>query len=122
MSFSFRVANEGSRRLDNIEFELDTPFQWEKSIDPVLISELGIREEKTVRVTLTPPSDVSVGKYETRMRSTSLSDNQPVNAEDKSFTVQIEAEASVFGTAFILLLILALVGGVVFFGIKLSRK
>ncbi len=122
VSFSFRVVNEGSRRLDNIEFELDTPFQWEKNIDPILISELGIREEKTIRVTLTPPNDISVGKYETRMRSTSLSDNQPVNAEDKSFTVQIEAEASVFGTAFILLLILALVGGVVFFGIKLSRK
>lgn len=122
IEFIFTVVNEGSRRLDNIEFELDAPFQWEKSIDPIIIPELAIREEKTVRLTLTPPNNVSVGKYETRMRSTSLSDNQPVNAEDKTFTVQINAEASVLGTSLILLLIIGLVGGIVFFGIKLSRK
>ncbi len=122
VNFTFTVVNEGSRRLDNIEFELDAPFQWKKEIDPVIISELGIREEKTVTLTLTPTDDVSVGKYETRMRSTSLSDNQPAIAEDKTFTVQINAEASVVGTSLILLLIIGLVGGLVFFGIKLSRK
>ena len=122
VNFTFTVVNEGSRRLDNIEFEMDAPFQWEKMIEPVIISELGIREEKTVTLTLTPPKNVSVGKYETRLRSTSLSDNQPVNAEDKTFTVQINAEASILGTSLILILIIGLVGGLVFFGIKLSRK
>lgn len=122
VNFTFTVVNEGSRRLDNIEFEMDAPFQWEKTIDPVIISELGIREEKTVTLTLTPPDDVSVGKYETRLRSTSLSDNQPVNAEDKTFTVQINAQTNIVGTSLILILIIGLVGGLVFFGIKLSRK
>ena len=122
VDFTFTVVNEGSRRLDNIEFEMDAPFQWEKEIDPVIIPELGIREEKTVTLTLTPPKSVSVGKYETRLRSTSLSDNQPVNAEDKTFTVQLNAEASILGTSLILFLIIGLVGGLVFFGIKLSRK
>ena len=122
VEFAFQVVNEGSRRLDNIEFELDTPFGWEKVVEPAIISELDIREEQTVKVTLTPPADISVGRYETRMRSTSLSDNQPINAEDKSFTVEVEAEASFFGTAIILFLILGLVSGLVYFGIKLSRK
>lgn len=122
IEFTFQVVNEGSRRLDNIEFELDTPFEWEKRIEPALISTLGIREEQTVKLYLTPPKDVSVGRYETRMRSTGLSDSQPVNAEDKTFTVQVAAQASVLGTSIILLLIIGLVGGLVFFGIKLSRK
>ncbi len=122
VEFTFQVVNEGSRRLDNIEFEIDTPFEWEKNIEPAIISELDIREEQTVKITLTPPADISVGRYETRMRSTSLSDSQPVNGEDKSFTVEITAEASFFGTAIILLLILGLVSGLVYFGVKLSRK
>lgn len=122
VEFTYRVVNEGSRRLDNIEFELDTPFEWEKRIEPAIIPELDIREEQTVKVTLIPPSDITVGRYETRLRSTSLSDNQPINAEDKTFTVEITAEASFFGTALILFLILGLVSGLVYFGVKLSRK
>lgn len=122
VEFSFRVVNEGSRRLDNIEFEIDVPFQWQKDISPVIIPTLDIREEATIRLTLTPPEDISIGKYEARMRSTALSDNQPINAEDKTFTIQIEAEASIVGTTLILFLILGLVGGLVYFGIKLSKK
>ena len=122
VEFTFEVVNEGTRRLNNIEFEMSAPFQWEKRIEPAVIPELGIREELTVKMYLTPPEDISVGRYETRLRSTSLSDNQPVNAEDKTFTVQIAAQANVFGTAFILLLIIGLVSGLVYFGIKLSRK
>lgn len=122
VEFTFEVVNEGTRRLNSIEFELSAPFQWEKRIEPAVIPELGIREELTVKMYLTPPEDISVGRYETRLRSTSLSDNQPVNAEDKTFTVQIAAQANVFGTAFILLLIIGLVSGLVYFGIKLSRK
>lgn len=122
VEFSFSVVNEGSRRLDNIEFEIDSPFEWEKRIEPAIIPTLGIREEQTVKLYLTPPNDVSVGRYETRMRSTGLSDSQPVNADDKTFTVQIAAQTSVLGTTFILLLIIGLVGGIVYFGIKLSRK
>lgn len=122
VEFTFEVVNEGTRRLDNIEFEVNAPFQWEKRIEPNVIPELGIREEITVRMFLYPPTDISVGRYETRLRSTSLSDNQPINAEDKTFTVQVAAQANVFGTAFILLLIIGLVSGLVVFGIKLSRK
>lgn len=122
VEFTFRVVNEGSRRLDNIEFEIDAPFQWEKHIEPAVIPTLGIREEHTVRLYLTPPDNISVGRYETRMRSTALSNNQPVTAEDKTFTVEVAAKAHVLQTAFILVLIIGLVGGIVYFGIKLSKK
>lgn len=122
VEFTMEVVNEGTRQLDNIEFELDAPFEWEKRIEPAIIPTLGIREEITVKLYLTPPDDISVGRYETRLRSTSLSDNQPVNAEDKTFTVQVAAQANVFGTSLILFLIIGLVGGLVFFGIKLSKK
>jgi len=122
IEFNTQVVNEGTRPLNNVEFELDTPFEWEKRVEPAVIPSLGIREEQTVMLYLIPPDNISVGKYETRLRTTSLSDNQPVNADDKVFTVEIAAEANITGTAILLFLILGLVGGLVYFGIKLSKK
>jgi hypothetical protein len=37
-------------------------------------------------------------------------------------TVEVQAEANIIGTIVIILLIVGLVGGIVVFGIKLSRK
>ena len=71
---------------------------------------------------ITPAADVSVGRYEVRLRTTALSDNQPVNAEDKTAIMEIQAETSVIGTILLVLLILGLVSGMVVFGIRLSRK
>jgi hypothetical protein len=56
------------------------------------------------------------------VRTSALSDNHPVNAEDKTATVEIAAGANIPGTVLVVLLILGLVGGIVVFGIKLTRR
>ena len=119
---SLNIKNEGSRRLDNIEITVDPPLHWQREVDPAVLSSLDIGEEKTVHLHLTPPENVSPGKYEIRARTTSFSENQPIDGEDKTITVEIQPEANVFGTAIIVLLILGLVAGIVIFGIRLSRK
>lgn len=116
------VVNEGTRRLDNVRFEADPPLNWTDAIEPMVVPTLGINEERTVTLTFTPPPDVSPGQYEVRVRTTSLSDDQPIRGEDKSVTIKIEPEANVLGTALIIGLILALVVGIVVFGIRLSRR
>ena len=116
------VKNEGSRRLDNIEITVDPPLRWQWKAEPRVISSLEIGDEQSLRLTFSPPENVSAGKYEFRVRSKAFSENRPVNGEDKSFTVEVQAQANIFGTAFIVLLILALVVGMVIFGIRLSRK
>ena len=120
--FTIQLLNEGTRRIDNIEFKVDVPLGWEKRMDPEIISSLNIREEITVRLYVLPPEDISVGRYEVRMKTTGLSENQPVAGEDKVFTVQKVAEANTTSTVIILALILALVATVVYFGVKLSKK
>lgn len=116
------LVNEGTRRLDNIEVKIDPPLNWTKAADPPVVASLGIGEEHRVQLTFTPSPDVAVGRYEIRLRISGMSDNRPVNAEDKTVTVEISAGANVFGTALVVLLILGLVGGIVVFGIRLSRK
>lgn len=119
---TMELINEGSRRLDNIEIQVDTPFNWGKSIQPQHIPTLDIREEKTMQLFFTPPEGTSVGRYEFRIRSTSLSNNQPVSGEDKSVIVEVQAETNVFGTVVIIILILGFTLGIVVFGVRLSRR
>lgn len=119
---NIELINEGSRRLDNVEIQVDTPLNWEKSIEPHYISSLNIREENKVELLFTPPHNVSVGRYEFRVRTTSISNNQPVSGEDKSVIVEIKPETNFAGTMLIIALILGITTGIVVFGVRLSRK
>lgn len=116
------VLNEGTHRLDNIEVKVDMPLGWTKTVTPEMIPSLDINEEARMTFTFTPPEDVAVGKYEMRIRTSALSSNEPVTSEDKSITVEIKAETNVLGTLLIVLLVIGLVGGIVGYGIRLSRR
>ena len=122
MEMNLDLVNEGTEKLDNIEVKIDPPLNWTKKIDPPVIQTLGVGEERRVHIEASPPAGSSVGRYEIRIRTSALSDTQPINAEDKTVTVEIQSEANVFGTIVIVMLILGLVGGIVTFGIRLSRR
>lgn len=116
------VKNEGTRRLDNIELETDLPLNWDKQLKPSFIKSLNINEEKKIYIEFIPPADIAPGRYELRLKSSAFSENTPVNGEDKIVTVEIVSEASILGTAVIVLLILGVIAGIVYFGIKISKK
>ena len=116
------IVNEGSRRLDNTEVRADIPFGWSKDISPLSIPSIGIGEEARVNLVFTPPSDIAPGKYEVRLRTSATSSSQPVNALDKTVTVEIRPDSNVLGTIAIVLALIALVGGIVAYGIRLSRR
>jgi uncharacterized membrane protein len=122
LEMALDVVNEGTRRLDNVKVDVDLPLNWSKKIEPQVIPTLDINQEQRISLVATPPKNISVGRYEIRLRTSGLSDNQPVNAEDKTATVEIQAEASVIGTLLLVLAILGLVGGMVWFGIRLSKR
>jgi len=109
-------------RLDNVEIEIDAPFNWEYTIQPKLIPDLEISEEKRVSFEITPPADISVGRYEFRIKTSCLSNNQSIQGEDKTVTVEIQAKTNLAGTGILVFLILGVILSVVVFGIKLSRK
>ena len=73
-------------------------------------------------VQVAPPPDIAPGKYEVRIKSSGLSDTQPVSGEDKTISVEIKEEANVTGIAIIVSAIVILVLGIVIFGIRLSRR
>ncbi len=119
---AFDIINEGSRRLDNIEVATDLPPGWQRDLSPEIVRSLDIGEERRLELTLIPPPGIATGKYEVRLRPSALSDNQPVLSEDKSITVDILAQANLLGTSLIVVLLLGLVSGIVFFGMRLARR
>jgi len=121
-AISIELVNEGSRRLDNIKIEVDPPLNWTKSVTPSSLQSLDTGEETRVDLVFTPPKNIAVGKYDFRIRTDGLSDNQPVNGEDKTVTIEIQASANIAGTALLILFIITLVGGIVVFGIRLSKR
>jgi len=116
------IENEGSRRLDNIEIDVDLPLNWSKDITPPTISELAVGRDQQVALAFTPPENIAVGKYELRVKTTAMSDNQPVISEDKTVTIEIQATANVLGTILLVVSMVGLVGGMVVFGVRLSRR
>jgi len=119
---SIDIINEGSNRIDNIEIDADLPLNWTKEISPDRIESLAIGREETVSLTFTPPADIAPGKYEIRVRTSGLSDGQPISGEDKTVTVEIKADTNLFGTLLIVILLIGLIGGIVVYGVKLSRR
>ncbi|MBI2427247.1 MAG: hypothetical protein HYV29_00340, partial [Ignavibacteriales bacterium] len=122
IQLNIELVNEGTRRLDNVKVEADVPLNWTKKIEPMVIQSLDIFEEKRIQLEFTPPKNIATGRYEIRLRTTGLSDNQPVNGEDKTITAEIQSEANVLGTIIIVLLILGVIGGIVWYGLKLSKR
>lgn len=119
---TIELTNEGSRRLDYIEIKADPPLNWTKIITPSTLTSLEIGEDTKVNLAFTPPPDIAVGKYEVRIETSGLSSGQPVDGTDKIATIEIRAGTNIIGTASVVLFILVIVGGIVTYGVRLSRR
>ncbi len=116
------LVNEGSHRIDNLEIKADMPLGWTREIDPEVVDQLNVGGEHRINLRFTPTEDVAVGKYEVRLRTSGISDGQPVLGEDKTITVEVLQRANLFGTLALVIFILGIVGGIVVFGVKMSRR
>ena len=119
---NLEVVNEGTRSLNNVRVEADPPLNWTDTITPDVIPVLDINEERQIQLRFKPAPNESPGRYEVRVQTTSLSDDLPIRGEDKTISIEIEAEANVFGTLIVVLLIVGLVLTIIIFGIRLSRR
>ncbi len=116
------VRNGGSRRLDNIKINTERPLGWETIVEPDVIRSLEPEKEEKVKIKIIPPKDGGVGAQEIKIKTEAMAENQKVDTEDKTIRIQVNAATSFIGTFALILLLLAFIGGIVWFGMKLSRK
>jgi hypothetical protein len=122
VQMNLTVYNDGTRRLDNIKVQAESPLNWSSSIIPDLVPSLLPGKEETIAVTIIPPPDVSVGDYETTIKTEAFASNRKVDSEDKKIRIHISSSANIFGTAALILLLVGILVGVVVFGVRLSRR
>ncbi len=117
-----QVRNIGTRRVDNVRLNAGAPADWEVEITPALIPQLPPGDEVRIAVRMQPSADVPVGDYPVRLRTEAYADNQRIESIDQSARVQVAAPPS-YGLIFLLaLLLLGIVGGLVAWGIKVTRR
>ena len=122
VQMNLTVYNDGTRRLDNIKVQAESPLNWTSTILPDLVPSLLPGKEETIAVTIIPPSDVSVGDYETTIKTEAFASNRKVDSEDKKIRIHISSSANMLGTAALILLLVGILVGVVVFGVRLSRR
>jgi hypothetical protein len=116
------IRNTGTRQLNNIKLSAEYPLNWRVEVAPDIIPALEINREDIVTLRVMPPADVGVGDYEVRIKTESFADNRRVQSEDKIYRISVKSKASVWTTAGLIGGLLAIVGGVVVFGIKMARR
>jgi hypothetical protein len=116
------IRNTGTRRLDNIKLTTEYPLNWRAEVTPDIIPALELNRDSAVSLRIVPPSDVQVGDYEVRIKTESYAYNRLVPSEDKIYRVSVKAKTNVWGTAGLVGGLLAIVIGIVIFGVKLTRR
>lgn len=116
------IRNAGTRRLDNIKLTAEYPLNWRVEIQPDIIPALEINREEVVKLKIVPPPDVTVGDYEVRIKTESYAYGRRVPSEDKIYRVSVKAQTSLWATLGLIGGLLALVIGIVIFGIKLTKR
>lgn len=117
-----RVKNTGTRLLNNIRIYTDLPLNWRSEVKPDLVATLEQNKEEIVNIDFIPPAEVSVGDYEPRIRTECIAANRRVESEDKIVRIHISAKTNVLGITALIVLLIALLVGIVVFGIKLTRR
>lgn len=116
------VHNTGSRAVTSVRLAPDVQPDWRASVSPELLQNIPVDGEARVRLVLVPPASVTVGDYDVKVRTDALSADRRVDTEDKTVRVHVAPQANWLGTTALVLLLFGLVGGVVWFGMKLTRR
>ncbi len=122
VEMTLTIANDGTRRLDNVKVQTDAPLNWAATVHPDLIAALDPGKEERIQVTIHPPADVSVGDYEATIKTESFANNRKVESEDKKIRIHLAAGANLWGTAALVVVLGGILTGIVLFGVKLSRR
>lgn len=122
VDLNLTVRNTGTRLVHNTHISTENPLNWRTMVTPDSVTKLDPNQEEIVKLRILPPSDVGVGDYEVKIKTDAISNNRKVPSVDQSDRIHVMTPPNVKATAAFIALLLALVGGIVVFGIKLTRR
>jgi len=122
VTMEFTLRNTGSRLVNGARLAADLLPDWRAAFTPELVPTVPIDGEVRVKLLLVPPRDIPVGDYDVKVRTVAISADRQVDTEDKTVRVHVTQPAAWAGTVFLVLLLVGLVAGMVWFGLKLTKR
>ncbi len=116
------VRNIGTRRVDNVRLQADAPSDWRTVVEPELVERLETGGEVRVTVRLEPPADVQVGDFPIRLRTEAYADNRRIDSQDQTARIQVQAPPNTVAVLLLGMLLVGIVGGLVVWGIRVTRR
>jgi hypothetical protein len=116
------LHNDGTLTLFNIVPEISPPLGWTAEVLPKLIEELSPDDKQPIQIHLSPGPDVGVGEYEAQIEARGQSGSEVVEALEKRLKIRISAKTNITATLVLVLGLVVLITGIVFMGVKLSRR
>ncbi len=116
------LHNDGTLTLFNIVPEISPPLGWTAEVLPKLIEKLSPDDKQLIQIHLKPGEDVGVGEYEAQIEARGQSGSEVVEALEKRLKIRISAKTNITATLILVLGLVALISGIVFMGVKLSRR
>jgi uncharacterized membrane protein len=116
------LDNTGTLDLFNIIPEISPPLGWTAQVEPKSIAKLAPGDKKSIKIHLLPGSEVGVGEYEAQIEAKGQSGSKVVDALEKRLKIRISAETHIATTLILVIALVSLIGTIVIFGVKLSRR
>jgi hypothetical protein len=122
-AFRADLRNDGTLLLFNVTPEITArPLNWTARVDPNLVEKLEPGEKRPVMIHLIPATDAGVGEYQAEFDARGQTGSEVIEAAEKRLTVHIGAETNVMAIAGLVAGLIALITGIVFVGVRLSRR
>lgn len=122
VAFEVEVVNAGSRTLEQVELTVDVPFGWKTEIEPALFASLDPGASEVAALALTAPTDQIVGDYEGSIKAGTLAGERLVETEPRTFRLHVSAVGNPWLAAMLVLAVVTVLAGVIWAGIRLSRR
>jgi hypothetical protein len=116
------LFNYGTLTLFNVVPEVSPPLNWTAKILPELAEKLAPNERVPIRIHLSPNADIDVGEYEVIIEAKGQSGSEEVEALERRFNIRVTAETNITATLILVMGLVVLITGIVFVGVKLSRR
>ena len=116
------LHNDGTLTLFNIVPEVSPPLGWVAHVEPKLVEKLAPNEKTEVRIHLAPGAEAGVGEYEAQIEAHGQSGSEVIEAIEKRLKVRINAETNVTATLALVIGLVVMITGIVFMGVRLSRR
>lgn len=122
LSLNIELSNIGTLPLFNVVPEVFPPAGWKVEFSYKTVDKLLPEDKKSITIILKPGPDVTVGEYEAQIKAKGQSGSTIVEALEKRLHIRVTSKTNITTTLILVFALVILISGVVYAGVKMSRR